>query len=158
VRRFVVVLFVLCLGCLLMPSAVAQREKPPTAKEIEAARTKAKLDTANTATHMAKGKKAKVTPTVAPPKATPKSAAAGVVVAEMELEGVKPFPRGIFPVYVRQIGKDWHAYSVVNGKVIPARSVVVKELPKAVSEKPTIEFNFKIVIHWGRMRITIEWV
>src|SRR5204863_338405 len=121
---------VLLVVCLMVAPASAQRKKAPTPKEVAAAATKAKLDTDH-----------------------------AHVVGELHVEGgVKPFPKGIWPIYVYQIGKTWHAVAAGGGKIVArAKTVEVEGRKTGEAKKPTIEFNLKITIRIGKVRITIEW-
>jgi hypothetical protein len=144
--------------CLLVSPAEAQLKKLPSAKEIAAAAQKAKLDTDNAATHTKGKMKVKVTPIVPPRDISQKLLAKGLIVGELEVNGVKPFPNGIYPIYAAKVGDKWQAVAVSGDKILArAKSVEVEGRKEAARAKPTIEIgSVKITIRIGRVKITIE--
>lgn len=138
--------------------AAAQRERHPAPSEVIAAAKKVKFEPTLEGLATKNKKVARFTPIKTPVVWDRKVLASGHVVGQLFVDGVKPFPLGIYPIYVYQLKGKWHAVALDKGKIFAhAKFVMVEARDTARKVKTTVDLNPKVVARVGKTRITMEW-
>ena len=141
----------------LTSSAWAQRDKEPTAKEIAARLAAIKLDESRAVRAGQGPKKVQVTPVLAASIAGIKELEEGRVIGVLDAQGnVHDVPNGTHHIFLKKVNDTWHAYAESDGKIVAKRKRVTVEDADEV-KKPEIEFNLRITLTVGRVKVTIWW-
>ncbi len=150
-------LWLLIVCIIIASSAVAQRDKDPTAMEIAGRLAAIKLDTSLSVRAEQGAKRVQVTPVVAASIDGSKDLEEGRIIGVLDAQGnVDNVPNGKHNIFVTKVNDVWHAYAESGGKIVAKSKRVTVESADDV-RKPEIEFNLKITLHVGKVKITLWW-
>ena len=137
--------------------ASAQDEKEPAATEIVKRVAAIKLDTSLTVRGERGPKKVEVTPVAADSISGSRELEEGRIIGLLDARGnVDNVPNGKHHIFIKKVNGVWHAYAESGGKIV-AKSKRVTVENTDDGGKPEIEFNLRITLTVGRVKITVWW-